>query len=257
MKNCLLIFIILFVQAMHCRAQNETRNDNLDIYIRETVFKVNPADTSRWEKAVKTITEIYKTSHQDNFFWLLYREDSFNYWLILFADSLSGIPDESEFYNLMNKTEFEQSYKEAINLLLETDFEIVRDMVLQQDNFLGSVKTMNTTTNPKALVADYTIKPAYEKNFNTLQKKYIALLKEINYPYPIEGFQPRIGAPRVTQIVIFPDNWESFYGSYDLMRFAENSLKYTEIKDILKQQAAMLLKKEEHRIDFVSDLSNP
>ena len=242
---------------MQCRAQNETRNDNLDIYIRETVFKVNPADTSRWEKAVRTLTEIYKTSHQDNFFWLLYREDSFNYWLILFADSLSGIPDESEFYNLLNQTKFEQSYKEAINLLLETDFEIVRDMVLQQDNFLGSVKTMNTTTNPKALVTDYTIKPAYEKNFNTLQKKYIALLKEINYPYPIEGFQPRIGAPRVTQIVIFPDNWESFYGSYDLMRIAESSLRYTEIKDILKQQAAMLLKKEEHRIDFVSDLSNP
>ncbi len=53
MKSCLLIFIIFFVQAIQCRAQNETQKDNLDIYIRETVFKVNPADTSRWEKAVK------------------------------------------------------------------------------------------------------------------------------------------------------------------------------------------------------------
>ena len=66
----------------------------LGVFVREIVFKVAPSDAQNWEIAMRKIAEATKDSKSDELDWLCYSNGSFEYWIVLFADSLKDIPTE-------------------------------------------------------------------------------------------------------------------------------------------------------------------
>ena len=250
------IFLVIFLFVINIKSQDLLNDQSrLGVFVREIVFKVAPSDAQNWEIAMRKIAEAAKDSKSDELDWLCYSNGSFEYWIVLFADSLKDIPTEFSIVEAFQGKETEIKFNKAIDDLLKTNFEITRDIICQQDQMWSSVSMMNTDTHPKALVTDYWIKPGNEMIFDIIQKDYIKLLKEINYPYPIESFRPIFGAPRVYQVVTFPDNWSSYYGVNNLTDLVKKANREAEYDHILFQLSQIILGQNRHKIDFDKTMS--
>ena len=225
------------------------------IFIRQTVIKVNPENVLQWEDAVREIAAAARQAKSPHHDWLLYRTASNNYWLIQFGDSIQNLPTERSFHEGFNGLESNARYLEALANLLATDFVLIRDCVYQQDIVWSTVKEMSTKTHPKAQVVDFIVKPGKEAAFDENQQKMVTLLQQIDYPFPVESFRPRFGAPRSNQVVVFPDTWENFYGINDLTLLASKAGKKTELEAIFSERNSLLLEKTVANLDFEKAMS--
>ncbi len=257
MNRYLLLLSLIITFSVSAQNNDKNENERLSIFVREVAIKVEPEDANKWEKAMQKMVEAYVKTGSDKLEWLLYRSQPNEFWIIMFGDSLEDVPDEEEINNAFIGTQGEPEYKEALELFAQTEFEVTRDIVCQQDEYWGTVKAMSTKTHPKARVVDYWVKPGSETEFDNIQQQYVALLQKMNYPYPVEGFRPRIGAPRVSQVVTFPDNWGNYLGINDLSEWVKKMNKQTELDEINNEMSRVIIKSSYHDLDFVKELSSP
>ncbi len=258
MTNKLIIILVAIITVTSFpQNRKEKERERLSIYVREVALRVAPGDALKWEEAMQKMVEAYVKTNTAELEWLLYRSKPNEYWIIMFGDSLEDIPDEEDINYAFTGTPGETEYKEALELFAQTEFEIIRDIICQQDDFWGTVKAMSTKTHPKARVIDYWIKPGSETEFDKIQQKYVALLQSMNYPYPVEGFRPRIGAPRVSQVVTFPDNWENYFGINDLSGWAKKLHMEEELNEINVEISQVIMRSTYHVLDFVKEFSSP
>lgn len=229
--------------------------NDLGVFVRQVVIRVAARDSKNWESAVRALADAAKKAKTEDHNWLLYHGGQSEYWLILFGDDIQSVPTEMSFDNEFRGTANEKSYQDALEKLLQTEFEVTRDIVCQQDPEWSTVESMSTATHPKARVVDYWIRPCFESEFDSVQKQYVALLKEIKYPYPVESFRARFGGPRVHQVVTFPDNWSSFHGANDLAKLAKSAGKELELSEIRTQREKFILRATHHDIDFIKSMS--
>ncbi len=119
----------------------------------------------------------------------------------------------------------------------------------------STVRGMSTATHPLVRVAEYWVKPSRVRQFDRAVRDYVALLKRIDYPYPVEGFLWRVGAPGRNLVVTFPDDWSKFFGENRAEEIAAKHGATEELQSARKALAATLEKVEEHYLDFVPELS--
>ncbi len=253
-----ILYFTLFISTLISAQQNSlSQNNRYGIFVREVVIRVDPPDVMKWEEAVKKIVAAALKSKPTELDWLLYKSQPYEYWVILFGDKIENIPGDEQINETFLGTTGEPEYKEALSLLSQTNFEIIRDIICQQDLIWSTVKSMSTETNPKARVIDYWMKPGAEVEFDKLQQQYVNFLKSIDYPYPVESFGPRIGAPRVFQVVTFPDNWSNFYGTNDLYEWAAKMHRGKELNEINNHRSKIILRSTYYDLDFIKELSSP
>ncbi len=249
--TCLLVLVGIS-QVYGQIPESETR---LGIFVRETVFRVSPKHAAEWEAAVRDISTAAAKSNSSVHNWLLYKAGPFVYWMIQFSETLDSIPTEMSFHSAFADLAGAQDYLNALSRLLKTDFEITRDIICQQDSYWSTVAEMSTDTHPKARVSDYWVRPGDEDAFDKLQKQLTSLLVEIGYPFPVESFRPRFGAPRVSQVVTFADSWESFHGANSLDALANEAGKLNELDALRTRRASLVLREVHHDLDFEPSLS--
>lgn len=251
-------FFVLAAAMMGCflphLASAEVKADG-GAYVRSVSIRVSPGDAERWEQAVRMIADAARKARSSDHDWLLYRAGPFRYWLILFSEGLSDIVTEESFSAAFAGTEGEALFARGVEQLLSTRFEVIRDVVTQQLYSWSTVRSMSTATHPLARVAEYWVRPDSVQQFDRAVQDYVAFLKKIRYPYPVEGFRLRLGAPGRYRLVTFPDDWSKFFGENRVEEIAAKHGATEELQSARKALAATLEKVEEHHLDFVSELS--
>ena len=86
-------------------------------------------------------------------------------------------------------------------------------------------------------------------------REYAALLKAVEYPYPVEGFRWRVGSPGVNYVAVFPDAWAGFFGEHDMRTVLRHHGREAEYEALLHRIASAVYRVEQHDIDFAPSLS--
>lgn len=250
----LLLFLPLGVASF--AGPEEGNQNDFGTYTQRLSITVKPEDAERWEGAVRHIVQAAgKSQLPAKHHWLMYREGPFRYRLILFSDGFADIDTLESFAAGFAKTEGEGLFRQAIEELKPTQFEVLDIGVRQQVYSWSTVRSMNTDTHPLARVIDYWIRPGSRDEFDTVMREYAALLKRIEYPYPVEGFRWRLFAPGMYSVVTFPDDWSKFHGENRLELLARKKGAFEQLLEIRRRLAATLIRHSQFDLDFASELS--
>ena len=152
-------------------------------------------------------------------------------------------------------TASEVRFQTAVDELLETRFLVESQVITQMVNPWSTVEGMSTATHPKARVVKYAVKPNRHDEFDAAIRDYVRLLKEIEYPYPIEGFRWQFGRPGENWLVTFPDNWSDFHGVNDLDTIARQHDAHERLQVIRSRIDNAVRATTQHDLDFVASLS--
>lgn len=259
MKRRLIFFLLLLLPlGLHSYrvAAEEPNQDAAGVYTQRVAIRVKPEDAERWENAVSRIAQAADKSRlPGKHHWLMYREGPFQYHLILFSDGFADIDTLESFAIAFAKTEGEGLFKQAIEDIKSTQFEVLSIGVRQQVYSWSTVRSISTDTHPLARAVDYWVRPGSEKEFDTVMREYVSLLKRIHYPYPVEGFRWRLFAPGMYSVVTFPDDWSKFHGENRLELVARKKGAYEQLMENRRRLAAILIRYSQFDLDFASDLS--
>lgn len=122
-------------------------------------------------------------------------------------------------------------------------------------NAWSTVEGMSTSTHPKGRLTLYWVRPGWEEEFDKAMRKQAILLREVSYPYPVEGFRWRLGSPGVNYIAIFPDNWQSFFAQNAVTTYLSQHGRLADFKAIQERISMSVYRTEQHDIDFDAELS--
>jgi hypothetical protein len=244
-----LALIVLF--ATSARAQQDG-----GVYVRLLDIRVEPDDAMEWEAAVEAIAGAARESSAEFCCdWLLYRQGSFRYRVVFFSDGLGDLVTPEVFANAIAGTPGEDSFRKAVQQLQATRYEVVDDVVHQKIQAWSTVEEMSTATHPKGHLTKYWVRPGAEKAFDAAMRDQTALLKDVAYPYPLEGFQWRVGSPGVNYVVIFPDAWPAFLGEHAVRAVMQRRGREADYQALLDRIAATVYRVEQQDIDFDASLS--
>ena len=256
MRKISLFICLLLLLSLPSRitlAQESTFGE-LGVYVQLVSFKVKPEHSARWENAVARIAQSAKTSRL-KYDWLMYREGDFRYRMILFSDGLADITTFDSFVKAFAGTAGEKLFTQALADMKSTEFEVLENSIIQQVYAWGTVRRMSAETHPLARVVVYWIKPGKEKEYDSLIKEYVSLLKKIEYPYPFEGFQFSLFSTGKYQMATFPDSWSKFHGENRLETIAQKKGASKQLSDIQKRLSEILIRSSQFDLEYMPDLS--
>ncbi len=249
------ITITSLLLCLSC-ATGTSAQEHEGVYVRLLDVLVAPEDSRLWEAAVEEIAHAARLSELDSCCdWLLYRQGAYRYRVIFFSDGLSDLVTPEIFANAFIGTPGEKAYLEAVVQLKTTQYEVVDDVVHQIVGAWSTVDAMSTDTHPKGRLTKYWVRPGEEDAFDAAMQAYMALLKEVKYPYPVEGFQWRVGSPGVNYIAVFPDSWTGFFGEHDVHLVVDRHNRRPDYDALLRQIANTVYRVEQQDIDFEPRLS--
>ncbi|MCH7848680.1 MAG: hypothetical protein IIB53_10000 [Planctomycetes bacterium] len=226
------------------------------VYVQALEITVEPEDVDRFENAVGTIAREAATSDiGEDHEWILYRAGLHRYWAILFSEKLQDFDTMESLRQAFAGTASEVRFQTAVDELLETRFLVESQVITQMVNPWSTVEGMSTATHPKARVVKYAVKPNRHDEFDAAIRDYVRLLKEIEYPYPIEGFRWQFGRPGENWLVTFPDNWSDFHGVNDLDTIARQHDAHERLQVIRSRIDNAVRATTQHDLDFVASLS--
>ena len=220
-KRCsqisVLVFLLAISQPSHLGAQA-----GVGVYTRTLEIEVLPSDVSAWETALASLAEAAKAvEREERIDWLVYRSGTTKYWIVVNRHDFKEVVILENLFSAFEDAPQKTSVKATITSLQATNFVVTMDVLWQQVFEWSTVQSMSTATNPLAVVTQYSVRLGDLADFDNAMREYVSFLKQIEYPYPVEGFRWRLGRPGRFWSVTFPDTWVNYYGVRDLKRFTK------------------------------------
>ncbi len=234
----------------------EKQESDRGVFAQLVKVRVNPGDIEKWENSVSKLARAAEKSRvSEKIDWLIYRETPTNYHIVLISDSLAEMVTTDSFPTFFAGEESEKLFTEGMKELMKTEFEILENIVTQQVYSLGTVRSMTTKTHPLGRSVNYWIKPDKEAEFVSALQEYASFLKEIKYPYPVEGFRYALFSPGRYMVVTFPDDWAKFYRENDLETLARKKNALNKLSEIKRRINSTLIRISVDHISFAPELS--
>ena len=249
---CLVVVVLLSSQASLPGAQS-----NEGVYTRTLEIVVQPSDVPAWEAAMASLAKAARRMEiEEKSDWLVYRSGTAKYWIVVNRGTLLKAVTPERFVSAFAGVGQEPSFKTAIASLQTTHFVVTMDTLWQHLYEWSTVKSMSTATHPLAVVTEYSVRPADVDRFDAAMREYVSFLKRIEYPYPVEGFEWRLGRPGRYWSVTFPDTWVSYYGDGALERFSDQKNVGNELVRLRKRLSSTTQSVSETYLTFAPELSN-
>lgn len=255
-KLSIIAFLILAMISVAASQTDKKQDSDKGVFVQLVKVRVNPGDIEKWEIAIGKLARAAEKSRvPEKVDWLLYRETPTNYHIVLISDSLAEMVTTGSFPTFFTGEESEKLFADGMKELLKTEFEILENVITQQFYSLGTVRSMTTETHPLGRSVNYWVKPDKEAEFVAALQEYASFLKEIKYPYPVEGFRYALFSPGRYMVVTFPDDWTKFFGENDLETLVKKKNALNKLSEIKRRINATVIRMSVDHISFAPELS--
>jgi hypothetical protein len=133
---------------------------------------------------------------------------------LLFSDTIDGFATPEALVGLaehIGRAESETAQAEIMAMLADLEYRTEWEIVFQQKAEWSTVEEMSTATHPKARIMERIHRPGMEAAFGEALAAWTAFLVNHGFPWPIEGFVIRSGAPERAVQVVFSIDWRTFH----------------------------------------------
>ena len=252
MKTSVCLAAIVLTSCM----TSEQQEDAAGVFIRLVTIDVDSVSIPEWTSAVRLLARAKREHNPDGCCeWLMYREGAHRFHVILQSDSMGDVAEPEDLLEAFAGTDGEVVFRDGLRRLQATRYVVSADVLHQMDFRWSTVTEMDVETNPKASLTRYWVRSGRESDFDEAVSSYVRFLEEIEYPYPVEGFRWRIGSPGMNYLVVFPDAWEGFL-EWTVEKAAHSRGRDGEYRSLLAGIARTVSREENHRLDYVPDMSS-
>jgi len=209
-----------------------------------------------WENALATIVQSIKASRvAKSTDWLVYHKGPGEYFVVLNRPELAQTIAPSDMEEVAGVSSSQSEFSQALTTLRILDVAVTGDAIWHQQLDLSTAEEMRTATNPLAIVTEYSVTPLERVGFEESMRDYMAFLKAMRYPYPIEGFHGVVGRPQRFMSVTFPETWVEYHAGKDARSFAASrnlAARQSELVDRITRAVTSI---REIRLEYAPDLS--
>jgi hypothetical protein len=254
MKHLLYIFTLLPFFSL---GQNSISKNDIEIYTQITLIEVDSKDINTFKQNLEILSNIAKQAEfNENYDWLTYQSDSDEFLIITFSDSIQGLLTldhfEKQFISIREDVAFKNSMRNFNKLGINIKSNFIQEMILPW----STISEMSVTEFPLAEMVEYSYSLKKISEIDSILRKITRLLKETNYPYPLEGNRGSIGAYSKLILVWFLDNFQAYRNEKSIKTWLTKIGRYKEYLDLSARLDELTTHKKVYRLTYIEKLSN-
>ena len=250
------IIILLVTLPICCMSQHSISENDIEVNTQLTLLTIEPDDADEFEKNMKSVATLAKKINLGEALdWLVYTSDSNDYLIVNFSIGIHDVLTLNDYKVEFNRhnvgKEFNQAMESINKLGVSFNKNYVKEMLLPW----STVKQISVSEFPRAKMVEYKIAANKLNTFDNEIRKLVRMLKETNYPYPLEGSRGSVGAYGKVTLVWFYEDRAKYEGDNNLINWVTRHNRTDELKAILDEIGRISQSKEIYNFSYKKELS--
>jgi hypothetical protein len=185
--------------------------------------RVLPADAARFEATTEKLVAAAREINLDAGYGWFYWNDVFDYWLVYPFENMAYWDDPEQWARQFQGTSVEDKVNELFGQFATISMDATANEIVETvPNWSYLLEEAGSSEQSAFIeITDIWIKSGKEMEWDALAQEYVALLAELEYPYPTIGYRVMFGgAGRVIYVTLY-DSKEAFFGTNSMERLIE------------------------------------
>ncbi len=249
------LMAILFV-PLTTFGQRSIEKGDIEIHTQLTLLTVASDDVPEFEKNMSGLSGLSrKIQIGEEYDWLLYKSDSGEYLLVNFSDGIEDILTLDHYRKKFHEHKAGAEFDRAIESIKQLDISLDRNYIKQMLLPWSTVEEISVSEFPLATMIEYRIQTDKIDEFDAEMRKFAKLLKETDYPYPLEGNRGSVGAYGVATWVWFYDDRTDYEGKNNLLDWMSRHNRMEELMAVLNKIGELAKSKKVYHLRYKKELS--
>ncbi len=185
-----------------------------------STWEIDPADAAAFEALVMQVADAAAKS-KIAYHWVFWQDGS-QYTLVFPVSSFAYFDDPEQFVRAFQGTAGEAQMREAMAKFPQIRSQVVaEEMVEVKQDWSYQVEGFGLDKIKYGHIDVLWSRPGMDEEFDKLNKEWVQLFKDLNYPYAFDAHSVHFGDTGRTVYVTFIDDLSKFYGENDLAKLIE------------------------------------
>jgi hypothetical protein len=214
--------------------------------VNVTDYRLLPSDASRFEAVTEELVNAARGINLDPKYGWFYWNDAFDYTLVYPFENMAYWDDPDQWFRQYQGTAAETKVQELFEEFATIQWEVTENAILETVPNWSYLLEDAVSNEQSAFVManNIWIKNGSEMEWDALAQDYVALLAEIEYPYPTIGYRVLFGGGAAIRYVTLYDSKVAYYGTNSMDRLVEAKGLTETWNDILERYAMMAAKED-------------
>ncbi len=234
MNRIIVLISLLVFSPFMILGQKSIQSSDVEIHTQLTFLRVPQKDVVAFEKGMGELSKLSKkVKLGENYDWLTYTSDTGQYLIINFSTGLDDVLTIESYRNAFHKKGASKPFDTILNSILQLDILVERNYLKQMLLPWSTVREISVSEFPLATMVEYQIPTKNIEAYDSTMRQLVALLKKVEYPYPLESNRGSLGAYGVMTLVWFYDDRNDYFGKNSLLNWMEKHGDKKELLSIL------------------------
>ncbi len=252
------IFVCSFVafSTLILYGQKSIQQEDIEIYSQLTLLTVSPDEVSDFEGDMNALRKLSKqVPLGEQYDWLTYKSDQGQYLIVNFSGGISDALTLDTYRKAFRKKGVGEAFDTIVEALLRRNISVDRNYLIQMLLPWSTVREISVSEFPLATMVEHQIPTKNMEGYDSVMRKLVALLKKVEYPYPLESNRGSLGAYGTMTLVWFYDNREAYFGNNSLMKWMSRHGRQEEFQAIMETIEGLSIATKSYNFSYQKQLS--
>nr|WP_299339644.1 hypothetical protein [Allomuricauda sp.] len=247
--------ITVFAPLMLLGQQSIQPND-IEIHSQLTLLTVSPDEVSDFEGDMNALSELSRQVElEEQYDWLTYKSDKGQYLIVNFSSGISDALTLEEYRKGFQKKGGGEAFDTIMDAMLKHSISVDKNCLIQMLLPWSTVREISVLEFPLATMVEYQIPTKNIESFDSAMRKLVALLKKVEYPYPLESNRGSLGAYGTMNLVWFYDDRDAYFGNNSLDDWMGRHGNQEEFRVIMETIEGLSLSTKAYNFSYQGQLS--
>ncbi len=206
--------------AIMLHGQKSIQQDDIEIYSQLTLLTVSPEDVPNFERDMYALSKLSKQVElEEEYDWLTYKSDTDQYLIVNFSSGISDALTLDSYRKGFHEKGEGEAFDVILDALKQRNIVIDKNCLIQMLLPWSTVREISVSEFPLATMVERQVPPQNIEGYDSAMRKLVALLKKVEYPYPLESNRGALGAYGTMTLVWFYDDRDAYFGNNSLMEW--------------------------------------
>lgn len=251
-----MVWLMVIFAPLMLYGQQSIQPNDIEIYSQLTLLTVSSDDVSDFERGLKTLSELSKqVGLEEKYDWLTYKSDNGQYLIVNFSSGITDALTLAGYREGFQKKEKGEVFDTIRDTMLQRDISVDKNHLIQMLLPWSTVREISVLEFPLATMVEYQVPIKNIEDFDGAMRKLVALLKKVEYPYPLESNRGSLGAYGTMTLVWFYDDRNAYFGNNSLNDWMDRYDKQEEFSAIMETIKGLSLSTKTYNFSYQKLLS--
>lgn len=236
------------------QAQEGREGEERGQLIQVTTWNIEPSSNADWEANVKKLVEAAQES-EIPYRWAFWQKGS-EYTLVYPVENFAYYDNPMQFMRSFSGKPGEAKMREAMQAFENIEARVViQELAEQKADWSYEVEGWMMDEMKAGHVDVMWLKPGSMESFEKLNQDWAALTRDLDYPYPYNGYEIHFGDVGRAVFVTLVDDLASYYGENDMMKLVEAKGMGERMQELIDRLDEIAYRWDHYDLRFRPDLS--